>query len=338
MVAGQSASRCTKTIVRAHVTKDLCADVNIVAHVVAGKGQGPTVLLLSMLHGNEWFFVLILRELIARLNPMTLRDNVIAIPVANPAAMSTASRCLLDDSDEPDANRAFGGPYNWLSNQIARTIAETFFPCTDYLVDYDVSDWGSTMAYVPYVEDYSNSEVGEKSRAMAMAFGFPVVHQLRIFSGLRGARTSLGHTGEHYEIPGIVAEVGGLGFGSEQERAWLETNVRGTIGVMHHLQMLDGAPVPCARRLLIRDYWRVGPTVGGYLEPVVGLDRQFTEVAKDELLARVVSPTTFEVLEEVRSPGRGTIFYSCRAHMVRPGAQGFGVANMEDGQSRWVPE
>ena len=104
----------------------------------------------------------------------------------------------------------------------------------------------------------------------------------------------------------------------------MEMNVQGTLGVMKELKMIEGAPKTCDRYLRIQDYWRVSPRVGGYLEPAVGLDRQFTEVAKDELL------------EELHSPGIGTLFYSCRSYMVRPGAWAFGVADME--KSDWTPD
>jgi len=136
-------------------------------------------------------------------------------------------------------------------------------------------------------------------------------------------------------VPGIVAEVGGLGFGEAQERAWLEQNVTGTRGVMQHLGMIDGDAPRLPRYLEVHDYWRVGPKAGGYLEPVVGLERQFTEVAKGEVLATVRHAMTFELLEEVRSPGRGIIFYACRSQMVRPGGWGFGVASLEDPRTKW---
>ena len=335
-VAGYQVKPGSKQLVRIPVTQDLAMTVDIHAHVVAGKTDGPTLLLLSMLHGNEWFSVLILRELLQRIDPSALAGNIIAVPVANPPAMVTGTRCILDDSDEPDANRTFGGIYDWMSNQIPRVIGKELFPHTDYLIDYHVSDWGSTMADVSYTEDYSDRTIAEKSKAMARAYGFPVIHALRIFSGLRGSRTSLGYAGEKYSIPGIVAGIGGLGFGEEQEAKWLEMNVQGTLGVMKDLHMIEGSPKTCDRYLRIQDYWRVSPRVGGYLEPVVGLERQFTEIAKDELLARVISPTSFEILEELRSPGRGTLFYSCRAYMVRPGAWAFGVADME--KSAWTAD
>jgi uncharacterized protein len=335
-LAGATVAAGTGTIIRAPVTRDLTGDIDIVAHVVAGAHDGPTLLLLSMLHGNEWLSAVVLRELLSQVDPAALRGNLIAIPVANPPAMATATRCIQDNADEPDANRTFGGPYQWLSNQITRVLSDEFMAKSDAIIDYHVGDWGATMADVSYVTDYSDPDVAARSKAMALAYGFPVVHALSIFSGLRGPRTSLGHAGEKYGIPGIVAEVGGLGWGEPQEGRWIQMNVDGTLGVMRQLGMIDGAVTPPSRYLHFHDYFRVGPSVGGYLEPVVGLDRQFTEVAKGEVLATVRHAMTFELLEEVRSPGRGIIFYACRSQMVRPGGWGFGVASLEDPRTEWM--
>ncbi|MGQ0732352.1 MAG: succinylglutamate desuccinylase/aspartoacylase family protein [Acidobacteriota bacterium] len=336
LINGRRVPAGTSQLVHVPVTRDLTGPVEITAHVVAGLGDGPTLTLLSMLHGNEWFSAVVLREVLRRLDPSAMRGSVIAIPVANPPAMLTASRCIQDNADEPDANRTFGGPYGWLSNQIARVLSDAVLSISDALIDYHVGDWGATMADVSYVTDYSNPEVARRSKAMALAYGFPVVHALTIFSGLRGPRTSLGHAGECYGIPGVVAEVGGLGFGAAIEDGWIARNVEGTLGVMQELGILAGKPRHADRYLHFVDYWRVGPTVGGYLEPLATLDRQFTEVASGEVLARVSDPMSFEVLEEISSPGRGVLFYGCRAHMVRPGGWAFGVANLEDTRTTWV--
>jgi predicted deacylase len=336
IVAGQRVSAGSSGIVRVPVTRDLTGPVEIVGHIVAGRDDGPTLLLLSMLHGNEWFSALVLREVVRRVDPKTLKGNVIAVPVANPTAMLTNTRCIQDNADEPDANRTFGGPYGWLSNQIARVVAEAFMSVSTALIDYHVGDWGVTMADVSYVTDYSDPAVSARSKAMALSYGFPVLHALTIFSGLRGPRTSLGYAGERYHMPGIVAEVGGLGFGEPHERGWVEANVNGTLGVMRGLGMLAGVAPSLDRYLHFQEYWRVGPTVGGYLEPTVGHDRQLTEVGPGDVLATVSDAATFALLEEIRSPGRGVIFYACRAHMIRPGGWAFGVANLEHARTEWI--
>lgn len=335
-IAGRLFKAGSRGIVRVPVTRDLTGNIEITAHVVAGASEGPTLLLLSMLHGNEWFSVLILRELLKRIDPAALAGNIIAVPVANPAAFITRSRCILDDSDEPDANRSFGGQFLWLTNQITNTLAEQFFTRADCLIDYHVSDWGSTMADISFAVDYPDPEVTKRSREMALAFGFPSLHMLKMFSGFPGPRSSLAYAGAKYGLPGIVAEVGGLGFGEEKEREWLERNVEGTMGVMKQLGMLSGEPAYCDRYLCIGDRWRLSPRNAGYLEPTVGLDRQFTAVKPGEVLARLISPTSFEVLEELSSPGEGIIFYSCRSYMLRPGSWAFGIAVTEGGSSYWA--
>jgi hypothetical protein len=333
-IAGTRVLAGTERVVRIPVTQDLAMPVEIVTHALAGKKDGPTLLLLSMLHGNEWFSVLILRELLGKIDPKALSGNVLAVPVANTAAFATGTRVIVDDSDEPDANRTFGGIYDWMTNQITRVIERELFTRATHLIDYHVSGWGSTMADVSFTEDFRDPSVSERSREMALSYGFPVMHALRIHSGLRGPRTSVGFAGENYKIAGMVAGIGGLGFGEAQEREWLELNVEGTMSVMRHLGMLEGRPRRAKRVLRIGDYWRVSPRIAGYIEPVVGLDRQFTDFAEGELMARVVSPLTLEVVDELRSPGAGTLFYSCRSYMARPGAWAFGVADRS--KSEWI--
>ncbi len=156
-VGGNRIPAGTKRMVVIPVTRDLAMPIDIHTHVVAGKTDGPTLLLLSMLHGNEWFSVLILRELLARLDPSSLSGNVIAVPVANVAAFATGTRVIVDDSDEPDANRTFGGIYHWMTNQITRVIEKELLTRSTHLIDYHVSDWGSTMADVSYTEDYTET-------------------------------------------------------------------------------------------------------------------------------------------------------------------------------------
>lgn len=336
VVGGVRAERGKHKIVRLPVTTDLNgAPVEIVAHIVTGKRPGPVLTLLSMLHGNEWMSVLILRELLGSLDLSELRGTVIAVPVANQVAFATGTRCIQDDSDGADLNRAFGGDFVWMADQLANVIAEELLKKSDYLLDYHISDWGSTMADVTFGDDYSDPAMVKKCADMAKAFGFPSIHVCNVCKGFPGPRSSLGWAGQILGVPGIVAEIGGLGFGVDVEKSWIQQNVVGTKSLMRHLGMLDGQPTYAPRYLVTRNRWRVSPSRAGYLEPLVGLDKQFTEVAKGQPLARVTSPYTFEEVETLSSPGRGVIFYACRSYMVRPGGWAFGVTNLEDGKSGW---
>ena len=213
-----------RKIITIPVTKDLGVEINIKAHVLAGKNEGPTLLILSMLHGEEWFSTLIIRELVKRLDLNELNGNVIAIPVANTSAFNSGTRCVMDNSDEPDANRSFGGKYKWLTNQITKVIEKEFMEISDYLIDYHIGGWGNTMADIGYGCDYEDEKMTEISKGMALSYQFPMIHAMTLFKGTFSDRTSVGNAGVHHKIPGIVPEIGGLGFGKAIEDKWLEEN------------------------------------------------------------------------------------------------------------------
>jgi predicted deacylase len=313
--------------VKRHVTRDLGVEIGITAHAVSGKEEGPTLLITSMLHGQEWFSVLIIREFLKRLDLRALKGNIIAIPVANPSAFNSDTRCVMDNSDEPDANRSFSGRYNCLTNAITRVIEEEFMSKADYLIDYHVGTWGNRMADIGYGSDYKDENTARMSREMALAYGFPVLHAMKLFKGTHSDRTSMGCAGAKYGIPGIVPEIGGLGFGEDAERSWIEENIRGLFGNLKYLGMFDGKPEYCDKYLQVDDYWRVSPLNGGYVEVAAEQSGPLAAVSEGQLLAKIVSPETFEVIEELRSPGDGHIFYGCRNYMVRPGGWVFGVAD-----------
>jgi len=310
--------------------------VNLYVHVLCGREPGPNLLLLSMLHGNEWFSTVQLRQLLAELDPAEMRGTLMVVPVANPVAFRTGTRVIVDDSDMPDLNRSFGGPFEWMTNQIARVIAEKLMKQADYMIDYHISDWGSAMNEVSYGEDFTDPATREKSRLLALAYAYPSVNAGSIASVFPGPASSRGYAGEVLHVPNIAVEIGGLGFGQAQEDAWTRATVDGAKNVMRHIGMLEGKVRRLDRYLVWRNRWRLSPTRGGYMEILARGELPFREVAKGEVMARIVDPRTFEVLEEMASPGRGIVFYFCRDYMVQPGQWAFGIVNMEDGRSGWV--
>ena len=323
----------TKSIFSVPVTKDLCGDITIDTHVITGKYDGPTLLLLSMLHGTEWLSVLILRELVRLIDPGKLRGNVIAIPVANPPAMLSNTRNVLDNSDDPDANRAFGGKHQWINNQITNTIENKFFKITDNLIDYHMSGWGYSMADISHSENYPDERISEASKNMALAYGVPIVH---VRDADLKSRRSVGYGALKYGIAGISGGIGGVGFDQEREKSWLERNVNGTMNVMRYLDMLDGETTYCEKYLIVKGYWRASPLKGGLFQPLIGFERQYSVIKKGEPLAKIICPQTFHTIEEIESPGEGVLFYISRQRMIRPGGWGYGIANTETGQSYWI--
>jgi hypothetical protein len=75
--------------------------------------------------------------------------------------------------------------------------------------------------------------------------------------------------------------------------------------------------------------------MGGVLYPEIGLDQLGQEVRGGTLLGRVVSPYTFETLEEIRAPYERGVMILLRAAMMRvnPGDYGYMVANADTARS-----
>lgn len=206
------------------------------------------------------------------------------------------------------------------------------------MMDFHGGGFGRIMADTTVPVDVPDKRVVAESLAMAKAFGCPVVNPARVCGDFPGPRSSFGYAAAVLGIPNCGPEIGGAGFDEALEEGWTEENLTGTLNVMKSLGMLEGRPELPSRYLLYLKRWRVNPNVGGYLHPVVKPAQRNKSVREGELLGRVVSPYTYEDLEELRAPGDGYILYNCRSYPVRPGYWAFGVIDGRDPATLWVDE
>jgi predicted deacylase len=335
VIGEQTVQRGQRSIFRLNVTEDLDgSNVQLVVHVVSGRRPGPTLALLSAIHGDDWQGNDVIRQVLETVDPEKMTGNVIALPVANPAAFAHLRRTTPDGSDNADLNRVFPGHYTWLTEQLASVIAGEVLPMADALIDFHAGMWGAAMGSVIHGSDYSDPDVSAASRSLARAFGWPNIHEAKLMAaGL--ARSSMGYFGAILGRPSITPEIGGAGFDRSLEASWQEAKVKGTINVMKHLGILEGKPETPEKYLVWSKRWRVNPKKGGYLIPVVQPERLLSDVVKGELLGTIVSPYTFEEIERLEAPGRGVLLYCSRPYPVRPGGWAFGVIDLEDPNTRW---
>lgn len=304
---------------RIPVTTDLDgSNLELVVNVVTGLEPGPTLAVVSGLHGSEWLAPIANLELLATVNPQGLRGTLLVVPVANPVAFASGTRNIRDESDSPDLNRSFGGSQSWLADQLARTIVESVLEEADAVVDFHCGPWGAAMDVVGCATDYSDAELNERSLAMAKAFGRPYIRPSKLATAFPGPKSMVGYAGEVLGIPAIAAEVGGVGFDPEVEAAWKQANIDGVHGVMEHLGMFASSGSPGAVEM-VGAARRVNPTVGGMIEPGLTAEHLMSKVSKGDLLGRVWSPYTFEVIEELRAPVDGVLGMVPTAHPARPG-------------------
>ena len=304
-------------------------------HVVRGQHEGPILVLLSAIHGDEWFGIEFLRRIVVEQNVEALRGTIIAVPVGNPPALELGERTVPDESGGADLNRVFPGGGALTTSMLASVIAREVLSQADAVLDFHMGDWGVTWASIAFPADLPDRELGERSRELAVKFGFPCIHRSRMISGHAGTGSAVGYASGVLGVPGAVISIGGPGFGESFESSWIEKGVSGIRNVLKHLNMINGEPAESRRRLFFERSWDLRPTVGGILAPAIGAERLLTTVEAGELLGRVVSPYTFEILEELRAPRGGYLYCLARRYPVQPGNFAFIAADLTDASTVW---
>lgn len=316
-------------VVRIPVTVDLSGqEVAVWTHVLVGARPGPTLLLLSGLHGNEWGQIEFLSRFVRDFNANDLRGRILVAPTANSVAFGRLSRAVPDDSDQPDVNRSFPGEgrrFTWLAEQIATTLATELIIGSDAVLDFHLGIWGSALGSSIVGIDYSDDVVNRRCMDLALAFGTPLIFASRVVGSFPGPRSLLGYAAEKAAVPASGSMLGGAGFGRDLEETWQTANLRGIRNVMALMAMVEEPLVLPPTYLRYETVERVNPRCGGLLIPERATDTFGRPVSAGELLGRVVSPYSLDVIEELKAPMDGYLAYWARDYPVHPGDWAFGV-------------
>lgn len=336
-VRGERVAAGTRAVVRLPVTVDLDGgSIDVYVHVLAGAGEGPTLTAVATQHGDEWICIPMMKRLADSLDPTRINGAVVLIPAINPTALGMVGRNTQMASDNPDLNRIWPGGigHGWIAEQLAKAVDDHVLAITDYLVDFHLGPWGCAFNEVFYGHDFPDTTMVERCRQLALAFGCTSVGRGNVAGFFPGPGSMMGYCPMVRGIPTIGVEIGGGGWDQALEDEWHAANVRGVHNVMRHLNMTSGALELPDRVLLNTKKLRVNPSFGGFLIPTREPDELLREVKANEALGQVVSPYTFETLEELRSPIDGYLFYMARTTPIHPGGWGFGV--IEKASAEWV--
>lgn len=282
-------------------------------HRLEGRASGPTLGLSAVVHGDEPLTNEIIRQVLLRVDPVQLRGTILAVPIVNTLAFESLTRHT--PIDMLDLNRNFpGAPGGWLSEQIAHVLGTRFVSQLDVHVDLHTGGVFPTVDYV---------YIFERSRELSRSFGSTF-----LFEPSNPYPGTFSIPARERGIPFFTAEVGG---GSFLDAHYIEHGVRGVMNVMKQLGMVDGQIVRPQRQTVVTEMAVIRPRFGGMLHPEIGLDQLGKEVRGGTLLGRVLSPHTFETLEEIRAPFDLGYMILLRGGMMRvhPGDYGYMVANAE---------
>jgi uncharacterized protein len=279
--------------------------------VINGRRAGPRLFISAAIHGDELNGIEIIRRIRAR--PLAgLRGTLLLVPVVNVFGLLHHARYL---PDRRDLNRSFPGSDR---GSLAARLAHLFMNeivarCTHGI---DLHTGALHRSNLPQIRAQLDDP---ETRALALAFGAPVVLDSRLRDGsLREAAAEKG-------IPTLMYEAGeALRF----DEMSIRMGVAGIIEVMRQLGMLRRKTPqrPHSARPVVADssHWVRAPA-GGILRSALKLGQR---VSAGELLGQVSDP--FGAHEVPVTASHAGIVIGCNSlPLVNEGDALFHVARVE---------
>jgi predicted deacylase len=213
-------------------------EINIT--VSRAEKEGPVLLLMGAMHGDEINGTEVVRRLIESQNHRPLRGTTICIPIINIYGFISSSRYVPDGKD---VNRSFpGSPRGSLASRVAHYLTHNIIPKIDYGIDFHTG--GAARVNYPQIRGV----LGDPDvMAMAQAFNAPFAIDARYRPG--SLRQWAARQGKKI----LVYEGGESGRFDEFA---INEGIQGTLRLMHYLNMRDEAPpAPSPTRIIRHSSW-----------------------------------------------------------------------------------
>ncbi|MDR3474104.1 MAG: succinylglutamate desuccinylase/aspartoacylase family protein [Devosia sp.] len=203
---------------------------------VIKNGTGPTVILLSGNHGDEYEGPITLGEMIRELDPTQISGRIIFLPALNTPAVLAGRR--TSPVDGLNLNRTFpGNEAGTITQQISAYVSDVIMPLGDACVD--LHSGGSSLNILPsaIIEPASDPVLRKKNIAAVLAFDAPLTV---VIDNLGEPRTSTA-TAVRKGLITVGTEMAGAGTVSLEALAICRKGVR---NVLSHLGVLPPAGAP----------------------------------------------------------------------------------------------
>jgi hypothetical protein len=224
-ILGRNIKRGEKAILELEVAKlHNRNSIKITIIVERAKIDGPTILLMGGVHGDETNGVAIVRDIIRKKYNKPKKGTIICIPVFNVFGYLNQTR---EFPDGRDLNRMFPGSANGsLASQFAYQFTKEIAPLVDYVLDFHTG--GSDRENFPNIRCVIQEE---KAFELARVFDVPfIVHSNYIPKTVRETIHKMGKTillfegGKSKDLDGSVINYG----------------VEGAHNVLKHLGFREG--------------------------------------------------------------------------------------------------
>jgi predicted deacylase len=306
---------------------DLC----LMLHVATGAKRGPTIGILTTIHGDETSPLMAVRELLTTLDLSRLSGRLAAIPVANPLAVSIFGRQTPEQHGKTDLHEVFPGSREGnVTQRLAYAITTNLLDHVDALVDIHCGGLGGRLQNRADLDASAPPAVYEKSLALCKAFNSPFVHA-----------NNLAGTAARYcnnkNIPTVNPEVGGVYLGPAADHEYMREILAGLRSVMASMSMIEPVAEPAKKKLLfnVKSRFEVNPGVGGYLRSLFDKPSDLgRRIEKGTKLGEMIDVHTLEVAEELKASVTGYLFFSRYSGVVDAGTKAFALA--EEATSSWL--
>lgn len=216
-------------------------DLAMPVAIVNGRDPGPILWLNGAVHGDEVNAFMVLRQVLGKLDPATLKGAAIFTPLSNPA--SVHSRSKINNLDWLDMDQQFPGRADGTySQRTAHILFQNVREYASHLISFHTVGTGfDALPYTVYkFASGMSSDARNKTEAMALAFGAELNCRVdlstasgEIAGGVDGALDAA------CASQGITAFMAEIGSGGEFQKGPVARGVDGVFSVMAHLGMTD---------------------------------------------------------------------------------------------------
>jgi uncharacterized protein len=299
-------------------------------HVLTGHRPGPTLGIITNVHGDEFLPTTAIRQLLGQLDTGRVKGRLAVISVANPLATAAFGRLSPEQHGRTDLHEVFPGNARGNTTQmIAAAITENVIGHADAFIDFHSGGSGGRLQARADYDAKAPEDVKRRSLALARAFGMPFVHE----NDLAGTAS---HHANTLGKPAFNPEMGGAYLGPENTALYAKQAILGLTNVMTALGMLDGEVKP-PRQLHfgLQARREIRPHHSGYLVSLYEKAEDLGKLIKaGTKLGEVVDIYSYEVREVMTAPFDGYLFFSRYSGIVGGGTQAFALA--ETTSSRWL--
>lgn len=235
---------------------------------IVGRSDGPHLLIVGGVHGDEWEPMAAGRRLLRELDASQLRGRVTVCPCVNEAAFARGTRTADDLLDL--ARICPGKEDGSVSEQTAAAFAK-LIRSADALIDMHTAGTVFNLVRLAGYGINPDPKINETQRKLAHAFQFPLVWG----TDGRFVGTSLS-VARAAGIPSIYIENGG---GGMCDSVRVDENVTGCLNAMRSLGILSGEQPPSAVKYFVEDdrfdsgrlQNKCTAPSAGYFQPTVAL-------------------------------------------------------------------